>query len=73
MFKSRSFYYIVDKLTVERAQVIRKGLEAIAGIEAVKITVNRGMVEIRAKRDMEEQVQLACQVSGAIYRTRAQL
>lgn len=73
MFKSRTFHCIVDKLTADRAEMFRKGLDAIPGIEGVRVTVNRGMIEIKAKRDMEAQVKLACEVSGARYRTRAQL
>jgi hypothetical protein len=73
MFKSRTFHYIVDRLTADRAEVIRKGLEVLTGVEGVRVTVNRGMVEIRAKKDMEPQVRLACEVAGALYRTRAEL
>ncbi|HUX13674.1 MAG TPA: hypothetical protein VMW87_11645 [Spirochaetia bacterium] len=73
MSKSRSFYYIVDKLTADRAEVIRKGLNAITGVDGVKVSVNRGMVEVTARKDLEAQVRIACEVAGAVYRTRAQL
>ena len=59
MFKSRTFHYIVDRLTPDRAEVIRKGLESLSGVEGVRVTVNRGMVEIKAIKDMEAQVRLA--------------
>ncbi len=73
MFKNRSFHYIVDKLTADRAEVIRKGLIAVSGVDGVKVSVNRGMVEVIARKDMEAQVRIACEVAGAVYRTRAQL
>lgn len=72
MFKSKPFYYLVDKLDADAAEILRKALTAIPGIENVKVSVNRGMVEIGAKRDMADQVRIACEVAGALYRTRIQ-
>jgi copper chaperone CopZ len=69
MPKLKSFYYIVDALTEEKAPILRRALEVVPGIETVRVSVGRGMVEIQAKKSMPEQVKLACEVAGARYRT----
>lgn len=67
------FYYIVDRLNEEKATMLAKSLRIIPDVKAVSVSAARGMVEIEAKRDLEPQVRLACDVAGATFRARAKM
>lgn len=71
MARAKPFYYLVDGLTEENARVILKGLEVVADITEVQVSVSRSMVEALALRDVEPQVRLACDVAGVHFRARA--
>lgn len=70
---ARMFYYIVDRLNEEKATLLAKSLRIIPDVKSVSVSAARGMVEIEAKRDMEQQVRLACDVAGATFRARAKM
>jgi hypothetical protein len=73
MPRGRQYYYLVDGLTDESARIVRRGLEVIGDVTAVDVSVARSMVEVRAYRDVEAQVRLACDVAGVTFRARARL
>ena len=73
MPRAKPFYYLVDGLTDENARIIKKGLDIIADIKEVQVSVGRSMVETMAFRDVEEQVRLACDVASVHFRARARL
>ena len=73
MPRAKPFYYLVDGLTDENAHIIKKGLEVIADVREVQVSVGRSMVETLAFRDIEDQVRLACDVANVHFRSRARL
>lgn len=73
MARAKPFFYLVDGLTDEKAHIIRKGLEIIADVSEVKVSVGRSMIETVAFRNVEDQVRLACDVAGVHFRARARL
>ncbi len=73
MPRAKPFYYLVDGLTDEKANIIKKGLEVIADVSEVQVSVGRSMVETLAFRDVEDQVRLACDVASVHFRARARL
>ncbi len=70
MAKFNSYYYLVDKLDTKTSDAIKKSLKIIPGIEDVRVDLFRGIVEVLSEKEMEEQVKMACDVSGALYRTK---
>ncbi len=68
--KPKLFRYVIDMLDTESAEIIAKSLRALPDISGVAVHPNRGTVEIRAKRDMEEQVRMACDIAKVRFRTR---
>ena len=73
MARPKAFYYLVDGLTNENAEIIRKGLSVISDVKEIQVSVGRSMVETLAFRDVEDQVRLACDVAGVHFRARARL
>jgi copper chaperone CopZ len=70
MFKAKVRSYLVDGLTEEKAQAMVASLRGLDGVEGVDVSVSRSTVRIRSKRDLEDQVKLACDVAGVKYRTK---
>jgi 5-methylthioribose kinase len=70
MSLGKIYYYLVDGLTEEKADIIVKGLSVIPGVGEVTVSLTRSMIEAQALRDVEAQVRLACDVAGAKFRTR---
>lgn len=70
MFGPKSFTYIVDGLTDASAAVIKKSLSIVADIRTVAVDAGRGTVEVKAHRDVEDNVRVACDVAGVAFRTR---
>ena len=73
MPRAKPFYYLVDGLTDEKAHIIKLGLDVIADVKEVQVSVGRNMIETLAFRDVEDQVRLACDVADVHFRTRARL
>lgn len=71
MAKPKPYYYLVDRLTDGKADIIRKGLLVIRDIASVNVSVAQSMVEVISFRDVESEVKLACDVAQVTYRTRA--
>jgi uncharacterized alpha/beta hydrolase family protein len=70
MPRFNTFYYLVDRLDSENAPVIRKSLKIVPEVNAVEVSPQQGLIEVQAKRDIEPQVKMACEVAGALFRTR---
>lgn len=70
MPRGKSFGYVVDGLTQEKAEIVEKGLRAVPDIFEVAVYPNRGVVQVRARRDVEDQIRIACDIAKARFRTR---
>jgi hypothetical protein len=66
----KSFYYLIDNLTTEKAQIITRALKAVSGVEDAKASPTQGIVEVKAGRDVEAQVRMACDIAGTTFRTK---
>ena len=67
----KKYYYLIDKMNAPRAEVIKKTLDTVSSIKNSRVSASRGVVEVTAKRDVSEQVKMACDIAGARYRTSA--
>ncbi len=70
MAKEKIYYYIIDKLNNDSATVLKSALETVPEILEVIIRVSSGVLQIRASRDVEQQIKMTCLVSGTPFRTR---
>jgi hypothetical protein len=72
MFKSKVRSYLVDGLDEEKAQAMAVSLRGINEVEGVDVSVSRSTVRVKSKRDLEDQVKLACNVAGVKFRTKVE-
>ncbi len=70
MARSKQYTYLVDKLTMANGEALRKALGSVAGVEDVQVKVNSGVVVVISKKDVEEEMVMACSVTGSIFRTK---
>lgn len=70
MPRGKRYAYIVDGLTEEKGEVIAKGLRAVSDIFEVDVMPKRGVVQVRARKDVEDQVRIACGIAKARFRTK---
>jgi copper chaperone CopZ len=70
MFKSKIRSYLVDGLTEEKAQAMVSSLRNLNEVEGVDVSVSRATVRVKSKRDLEDQVKIACDIAGVKYRTK---
>jgi hypothetical protein len=66
----RSFYYLIDNLTSEKAVKINKALHAVTDVLETKANPSQGVLEVKATRDVEPEVKMACEIAGTTFRTR---
>ena len=70
MARMKSFYYIIDNLSAERGDAIRESLKALSEVDDARYSLQQGYIEVRAKKDVEAQLRLACNMFGAGFRTK---
>ena len=70
MGRLKSYYYIVDRLTAQKAPVLKRALQTISAVEESIIHVEEGVIEVIAAREVEDQIRIACEVAGVALRTR---
>ncbi len=68
MAKEIKYYYIVDKLDVNNAAMMRKSLKIVPEIKTLTIDAHHGLLEVQATSNVETQVKLACDIAGTIFR-----
>ncbi|MEW5815928.1 MAG: hypothetical protein AB1798_11120, partial [Spirochaetota bacterium] len=68
MAKITPYYYLVDKMNRENMEVLKKSLKTVPEISEVFIRLNEGIIDVRASKEVEQQVKMACQVAGTTYR-----
>ncbi len=70
MAKGKEYGYLLDGLNPERAEIIKRALQAIPEIKSISIQPSQGTIRLIASRDPEQQVKLACEVAGCVYRLK---
>jgi len=68
--KTRTFTYLVDGLTPEKEAQMERGLDVVSGVSDVQVSASRSTVELKAKKDVEDKVRVACDVAGVRFRVR---
>lgn len=66
----RSFYYLIDNLNGGNAGTITKALNAVPDVLETKAHTSHGVIEVKALRDVEPQVKMACGIAGTTLRMR---
>ena len=70
MFGRKRYHYIVDGLTTETAALLKKSLAIVPQIRSAEVSASRGTVDVDARRDVADEVRVACGVAGVTFRTR---
>jgi hypothetical protein len=70
VFGPRTYSYVVDQLTEKNAPFIKKSLDALSHVSAVSVEPKRNMVRVKARKDVTEQVKMACELARAQFRTK---
>ena len=67
--KGKLFIFIVDGVSAANSDKLKNALKAVDIITNVKIDLQRGLLEVGAKRNPELQVKMACELVGCTLRT----
>ena len=70
MARKKIYTYLVDKLTMANAEPLKLAINSIPSVEEVFIKVKSGVVEVTARKDVEQEIIMACSVAGCALRTR---
>ncbi len=70
MGKLKTHTYIVDKLTKESGEKIKKALRSVDVIKSITIRPEEGTVEILSEKDLETELKIACDIAGAVFRVK---
>ena len=68
--RNSSHMYLVDGLTAEKAQQLRKALLISERIDDVSVKLNSGIVDVRAAKDPSPEVRTACAITGCNFRMK---
>lgn len=66
---NKTFFYIIDGITPANADKLKIALESVDIIRNIKIDLQRGVLEITAKKNPEVQVKMACSIVQCNLRT----
>ncbi|MFP4563636.1 MAG: hypothetical protein ACLFRY_10050 [Spirochaetia bacterium] len=70
MGKGTVQYYLLDNLTKQNAAVLQNSLKIVPDITSAVADVPKGLLQVQARKGVEEQVKLACEVAGILFRTK---
>ena len=70
MGKLKTHIYIIDKLTAESGEKIKKALRSVDAIKSITIRPEEGTVEILSEKDLETELKIACDIAGAVFRVK---
>lgn len=70
MAKLKTYTYIIDRLTTESGEKIKKALRSIDEIKSISIRPEEGIVELLSLKDLETELKIACDIAGAVFRVK---
>ena len=70
MAKTKLYTYIIDGLSADKGDKIRKALQKIPQIKSITISAAEGTVAIFSTRDHEIELKYACEIAGANFRIK---
>ena len=70
MAKSKQYSYIIDTLSPEKGEKIKKALQNIPEVKSITINIPNGTVDLIATKDLEIELKYACDIAGASFRVQ---
>ena len=70
MAKLKSFTYIIDGLSTDKGEKIRKALQNIPEIKSITVNAIEGTVALLSTKDHEIEMKYACDIAGASLRVK---
>ena len=68
--RNSSYIYLVDGLSANKAELLRKALMINDKIDNVSVKLNSGIVDVKASKDPTFEVQTACSIAGCTFRMK---
>ena len=70
MAKLKLYTYIIDGLSSEKGDKIKKALQKIPEIKSITVDAAQGTVAIYSAKDHEIEIKYACEIAGASFRIK---
>lgn len=70
MAKTKNYSYIIDNLSADNGEKIKKALQKIPEIRSITINVQSGTVDLISSKDAEIELKYACSIAGASFRVK---
>ncbi len=70
MGKSKSYSYIIDGLSSDKGEKIKRALQNISEIQSITVSVQNGTIDLISKKDVEIEMKYACEIAGASFRVQ---
>ncbi len=70
MAKATTYLFLVDGITSEKAEKLRKAVLVSEKISDVSIKLNSGLVSVTSSRDPEAELKMACSIAGCMFRMK---
>lgn len=70
MLVKKWYYYMIDGLKDGHVASLRSTLSMVPDIHDISISPARGLISVKARRDVADEVAMACQIAGTRFRTR---
>ena len=70
MARTTSHVYLIDLLTAESADKLRKALLISGRISDVSVKLNSGVIIVASAGDPEAEVKMACSIAGCGFRMK---
>ena len=70
MARMTPYVYLIDDLTSEKAEKLRKAMIVNERIGEISVKLNSGVVTVTASKDPEAEVKMACSIAGCVFRMK---
>ncbi|MBI9102940.1 MAG: hypothetical protein JEY99_11025 [Spirochaetales bacterium] len=73
MARNKIYTYLIDSLNMGNAESLKLAIKSVPSVEEVFIKVKSGVIEVTSKKDVEQEIAMACTVAGCALRTRVSM
>ncbi len=70
MAKSKNYSYIIDNLSSDNGDKIKKALQKIPEIKSITVDEISGTIDLISSKDAEIELKYACSIAGASFRVK---
>lgn len=70
MARTKTYYYLIDNLTAEKAEIMKKALRTSSDIQSITIKSQENLLQVIATRNIEDVVKIACDIAGLQFRMK---